>query len=635
MMFKHPHILYALGLVLIPVIIHLLRLQRFRTLDFPDISLLRKVEKQTRKRKKLREYILLAVRMLLIAALVTAFAGPFMPPAHDAGGGERFLYVDNSPSMTTGKGPGGRFTHVKQIAARLTGKGEWIWLRPEGEALRAGAKELSDLLSRYEPGCLPSRPRHIVNRFVHYDTLPKTLYFLTDGQGTDSLFWQSLAGKERYVFYLTDTSGFHMPVVDTLWIAGRRNGQYRLACRVRAPRSSDGLKFSALSGNRLLYAKSLTAKATADTLFFPWPEDVRNGVIRLQTPGGGAGFGATLFFRIPRPAKERILIVGNRIPPYWTKLFEAGGRKVEAARPGAIPYERAADFDMLVLHGWSPFLDAKALAQRFAKASMVFVPDGQTRTDGLFYQSLTHAAPEPDTTRLDINGIPWQHPFFRDVVKRPQGNLYAPFTSLTYHMPQSRGARVLIRTEDGRPFLWRQGRWTVFGGMVDRPRSDFYASPLMTAVFYKLLLEKNPSGKLYTVCRPDMHIRVQGKIPADLPVSLSGNGLRLTPYQKEVQGGRILFPASPRLRPGLYALTAGNDTLDFVALNIDRRETLPPPAPPSEDILPANVRLFTRAEDLVSHIRSGGTRDYARYLFMAALLLLLIEMILLRLWKKA
>jgi len=49
MQFKHPEILYALFLLLIPIIIHLFQLRRFEKVHFTNVQFLKKVELQTRK----------------------------------------------------------------------------------------------------------------------------------------------------------------------------------------------------------------------------------------------------------------------------------------------------------------------------------------------------------------------------------------------------------------------------------------------------------------------------------------------------------------------------------------------------------------------------------------------------------
>ena len=77
MQFKHPEILYFLFLLVIPVLVHLFQLRKFKKEYFTNVKLLKELAIQTRKSSKIKKYLLLACRLLLLAALVFAFAQPF------------------------------------------------------------------------------------------------------------------------------------------------------------------------------------------------------------------------------------------------------------------------------------------------------------------------------------------------------------------------------------------------------------------------------------------------------------------------------------------------------------------------------------------------------------------------------
>ena len=103
MYFNHPEFLYGLPAVLIPLIIHLFNFRRYKKLWFSNIEFLKNITAQTRKQNKLKHLIVLLLRMLAVALIVLAFAGP-EPAGHrnrtaPATGGLTAVYVDNSYSM--------------------------------------------------------------------------------------------------------------------------------------------------------------------------------------------------------------------------------------------------------------------------------------------------------------------------------------------------------------------------------------------------------------------------------------------------------------------------------------------------------------------------------------------------------
>ena len=99
MQFKHPEILWALFLLLIPILIHLFQLRRFQKTPFTNVAMLQKVVAESRKSNTLKKWLLLATRLLLLASLVVAFAQPFTSSISAFKEKETVIYLDNSFSM--------------------------------------------------------------------------------------------------------------------------------------------------------------------------------------------------------------------------------------------------------------------------------------------------------------------------------------------------------------------------------------------------------------------------------------------------------------------------------------------------------------------------------------------------------
>ena len=100
MQFKHPEILYFLFLLVIPILVHLFQFRRFKKEYFTNVKLLKEIQIQTRKSKSIKKWLLLATRLLLLIALIFAFAQPFFA-AKEANkkANELVIIVDNSFSM--------------------------------------------------------------------------------------------------------------------------------------------------------------------------------------------------------------------------------------------------------------------------------------------------------------------------------------------------------------------------------------------------------------------------------------------------------------------------------------------------------------------------------------------------------
>src|SRR5512138_3068082 len=103
MSFLYPNILWGLMAVTIPVIIHLFNFRKFRKIYFTNVRFLEELKQQTRKQSKLRHLLVMIARMIAIAALVLAFAQPYLTRVKNAARPDAIsqvsVYIDNSFSM--------------------------------------------------------------------------------------------------------------------------------------------------------------------------------------------------------------------------------------------------------------------------------------------------------------------------------------------------------------------------------------------------------------------------------------------------------------------------------------------------------------------------------------------------------
>ncbi len=98
----------AAGLAMaVPVVIHLLFRQKTRTLAIGSVRFLHQVVREHRRRRRVRQWILLALRMLAVLLLALLFARPYWDASQRRGlDQEVVLLVDRSASMSARNGRG-------------------------------------------------------------------------------------------------------------------------------------------------------------------------------------------------------------------------------------------------------------------------------------------------------------------------------------------------------------------------------------------------------------------------------------------------------------------------------------------------------------------------------------------------
>lgn len=102
MKFLFPTFLFALLAIVVPILIHLFSFKRYRTVYFSNVAFLKDIKKESKKKTRLKQLLILAARILTILFLVFAFSQPYIPTNREAQKQTNQLvavYVDNSFSM--------------------------------------------------------------------------------------------------------------------------------------------------------------------------------------------------------------------------------------------------------------------------------------------------------------------------------------------------------------------------------------------------------------------------------------------------------------------------------------------------------------------------------------------------------
>ena len=125
MTFLQPWLLLALPIVALPVIIHLVNQWRFQSVEWAAMRFLLAAKALSRGYSRLRQWLILALRMLAVAAAVFAVSRPLSRGWLASLGGDRaaaIVLLDRSPSMAQAAVTGGESklaTALRQVVSAL------------------------------------------------------------------------------------------------------------------------------------------------------------------------------------------------------------------------------------------------------------------------------------------------------------------------------------------------------------------------------------------------------------------------------------------------------------------------------------------------------------------------------------
>ncbi|MCW8849105.1 MAG: BatA and WFA domain-containing protein, partial [Melioribacteraceae bacterium] len=124
MVFLNPSILLGLLAASIPILIHLLNFRKLQKVEFSTLSFLKELQKSKIKKIKIKQWLLLLLRVLIITFLVLAFARPTLENVSIAGStstakSSSVFIIDNSFSMNHIGDEGSNFNRSKKKAKEI------------------------------------------------------------------------------------------------------------------------------------------------------------------------------------------------------------------------------------------------------------------------------------------------------------------------------------------------------------------------------------------------------------------------------------------------------------------------------------------------------------------------------------
>ena len=200
MLFLNPTILFALLAAAIPVLIHMLNLRKLKKVDFSTLKFLKEIQKSKIRKIKFKQWLLLALRVLIILFTVFAFARPALKVIALAGTTSSsktsaVFILDDSFSMSFVETNGSLFNQAKSEINKILSQlkegddSELILLSNSKLSNYKLSKNLSFLKTKIRKvkissvtGSLDNAVKNGLNMLASSKNFNKELYILSDFQ---------------------------------------------------------------------------------------------------------------------------------------------------------------------------------------------------------------------------------------------------------------------------------------------------------------------------------------------------------------------------------------------------------------------------------------------------------------------
>jgi hypothetical protein len=392
--FANLPLLYGLGAASLPILLHLLNRRKFREVPWAAMRFLVAAMRKNQRRVRIEHWLLLAVRTMLVIAVVLAMAKPFLEslgalPVLAGQRTHRVLVLDGSLSMGYAPAEATRFDQARRLAIQVVREARRgdvtsvvLMADPPKVVIGTPSPSADEVRKELESLVMPHGGTDLVASFAAIDrvldvsTVPqKEVVFLTDLQ---SASWSK-----------PDAAAELKRVVDKV--------QARKARSVVIDMGKEG------SGNHAVTELALgTPVVTVGTTV-----SIR-AVVRNYGPAPTTGAGVRLVVDGQVASEQTVdLPVGEDVPLVFTQTFNSGGDHVVEAR---------VDDDSLKLD------DRRVLAVPVRESLKVLLVDGdykseafQAETDYLAQALSPSGDPSGSASPIKVQVVPENQLVRRDL----------------------------------------------------------------------------------------------------------------------------------------------------------------------------------------------------------------------------
>ncbi len=672
MQFLHPTFLIALGVLAIPVIIHLFHFRRFKKVYFTNVSLLKELKEETSTRNKLRSLLILLARCLAVAMLVFAFAQPIINSGeiNDAQKRAVEIFIDNSFSMEARSTEVPLLTHCKDKAREIINSYEesdlYLVLTHDLEAKHQRYVDQKTALGfvdelRISPNVellsdmtnVAGRIRRNLVDYSHH------MYILSDFQENISSFETSLdTAISVYLIPFRAIQESNVSITSAEWEApiAMKDQTNRMIVKLQnhgdEPQAVE-LRMNYEGQERPLGSVQLRPQSEEiEIINVPitrtgWHE------LQLKIDDYPVEFDNHLFtsFNI----KEQIdvaSIYDNEQNSYLKSAFEsiAYYNLVQSSK-NAIRYETFRNQELIILDDLSNI--SSGLANELVKyvksgGNLLIFPSINGNVNS--YNSLLAALGadrlgEIEEGKKDVSLINTDQFIFNDVYETNRRNVKLPSSAYNYSLisVQRSGKERLLTYRDGSPYLQKftleKGNIYLCSSAMGHNSNDLVRNAeVFVPMLYKMALSTGVRTPLsYTIGDDDV-IALNSLAGATSERYLITGPAEFIPgVSTSGQVGYVDIRGQIEVA-GFYNLTLEEDILETLAFNYDRKESDVSYGLLSD--IAAQMGPQTRVldeialADLSGYIseRQDGIRLW-RWCLILSLMFLLVEIALIRLWK--
>lgn len=635
MQFKHPEVLYFLFLLVIPILVHLLQLRRFKKTYFTNVKLLQELRKQTQKSSTIKKWLLLATRLLLLVTLIIAFAQPFLKAKDTSGqANELVLLLDNSFSMEA-KGAHGELLKraVQDVLESIPEDKEFSLLTASKNFWETNNKTIQNSRQQLTYTTYPFHVDKLIAQVeARKPATSKDYIIITDGLQINAKKLAKLPKENVFIIHPKAVNKTNISIENVI-IKDAVDTFYEIQIVLKSYGSSpNNIPLTVLNGEAIVAKTQVLFHENEQTVTLNIPKKEFHGKVVIDD--GSLTYDNTYYFTIANPEKNNVLVIGqNSQGEFLKQIITENEFNVTFSELKQLNYNSIENQQTIILNELEEIPQSlSATLQTFYNngGNIVLIPSEKSTISNLNESVKKWASVSFGnlfSTEKEITQIHFNHPLYRDVFEKKITNFQYPKTNSSFAI--SGITNPVLSYADGTPFVTsisnKLGICYLFASAINKSNSNFQNSPLIVPTFYNIVSHGgNQSMNTFTITNNEK-MTLDAVLSKDEVVSISNLSYSFIPIQ-QIANDKV------KLNFGDYPEEAGNfsiyqkeNPIANISFNYPRKEsnTIAKPNPVLNNFI--NINSVSNAVDKIQTSRSETS--IWKWFLLATLLFLIFELL--------
>ncbi|WP_300436071.1 BatA domain-containing protein [Christiangramia sp.] len=639
MHFEHPELLYALILLIIPLIVHLFRLRKFQKEDFTNVKFLKKVIQETRKSSQLKKFLILITRLLLITCLVLAFAQPYIPASNKAlKDSSTLIYLDNSFSMQASDQNTLLQNAVNGLLEHLKPENSYGFFTNDQNYFNLSTSELKKNLQEIEFTDKQLDLRQInlkaENYFRDKKNTENELLIISDFQTRLGVASEINKADFNHNFIHTQPPTTPNVNLDSAYIGDSNPESFSLNIQLKSHGTiKNPVSISVFNNEQLLGRSAIEnfKDGMATINFRLQNEKISNG--RIEIEDAGLRYDNKLFFNIAENQPIKTVIISDDInSQFLKKIYTEPEFETSIFTSDQIDFNKLNSANLIILNEIdqiSPSLTINLKNTWDNGASLIIIPPEEANDYNQILNEfdLPLLSQKIETERL-ITNIVYDHPLLEGVFEERTENFDYPLVLSSFN---SASTNAILRYQDNHPFLIGSNQVYLFTAALNNKNSNFINSPLIVPVLYQIGLEALKNNRLYYQTDQKTTVDIAVEIGKDNVLHITKKDIDIIPQQQNFSNRVEIKLNSISLEAGNYAVTNSSSPIANISLNYDRSESNLTYTEISEE---NNLKIYNSVAEYFSEINAAvQITALWKWFVIFALIFIAIEMLLIKFFK--